>query len=302
MHRPSSHQLSDLNSASDYIELISLQEEFMLYGFEPNSEFLTVHAAPLPEDSRTPAAGLFGITLPESWKAVGTILGGSATRSGTKELLSADAQVRVVVTRSGETCTQLFIDGNMLTPPPRGSSVEPWIADFAPQDLQPAHGIVTDCLHRMLGLPTPGGTPSLEELVVGLWLNQVTQAAMNIEGLTWEQAVALHPGEPADLNESGQLSVTPSLETITEATFRAAEELDWGRMRRRAIRGEFQATALDPEEAEWMDTTMFARWVAGSIPDSETLIRTVERLGAKQVSENISAVLRAIQDGKVNIE
>jgi len=157
-------------------------------------------------------------------------------------------------------------------------------------------------MHRMLGLAAPGDAPFLEELVVGLWLNQVMQAAMNTESLTWEQAVALHPGEPAELSESGLISVTPSLETITEATFRAAEQLDWDRMRLRAMQGEFHATALTPEEAEWMDTTMFARWVAGSIPEAETLIRTLGRLGAEQISENIASVLQSVQQGKAHIE
>ncbi len=296
MHRSAIHQLRNAVRASDYIELISLEDEFLLYGFEPNTEFLSVHVAPLPEDSRTPAAGLFGIYLPESWQAAGIILKGRATHPETQEILSVDALVRLVVTRSGETCSQLFLDGTKPSQPLSCSLSKERRAVGPEEPIHPAQGLLTDCLHRMLGLPSLGTAPCLAELVVGLWLNEVMQSAEGAEELTWEHAVALHPGEP------GLGAVTPSLETIIEATLRAAEQLDWERMRRRAAMGEFHATALAPEEAEWMDATMFGRWVTSSIPDSAAVLRTLRQLGAEQVSENILRVLQSIRETTVSIK
>ena len=294
MHESSSHQLRNMASASDYIELISLEDEFLLYGFEPNSEFLSVHVAPLPDDSRTPAAGLFGIHLPESWQAVGIILSGTTTHLETQELLSVDARVRVVVARSGETCSQLFIDQTKPSPLLRRELTDEPLSVDTEEPVHPAQGLLTDCLHRMLGLPSPGAAPCLAELVVGLWLNDVMQHAMGAEELTWEHAVALHPGEP------GLGEIAPSLETITEATVRSSCQLDWERMRRRAASGDFQATALHAEEADWMDAVMFGRWVTSAIPDSAAILRTLWKLGAEQVSENISQVLESIREGRID--
>ena len=299
MHRSSIHQLGNMASARDYIELISLEEEFMLYGFEPNPEFLSVHVAPFPEDSRTPGAGLFGMYLPDSWQAVGILLSGRATHPETQEVLSIDARVRVVVTRSGETCTQLFIDGNMLTEPLGNTLSEQPLPESTEDPIHPAQGLLTDCLPRMLGLPSLGVAPCLGDLVVGLWLNDLLHRAMSLDDLDWDSAVALHPGEPG---EPGLGPVAPSIETITEATFRAAGQLNWERMRQRAAIGEFQATALAPEEAEWMDATMFGRWVTSAIPDPDAVLRTLRRLGADQISENITQVLHSIRQGRVIIE
>jgi len=290
------HQPANMPNARDFIQLMPLEDEFMLYGFEPNTDFLSVHVTALPEDSRTPAAGLFGICLPESWTAVGTVLSGTATHPEDEDSLSSKARVRLVVTRSGDSCTELSLDGAIVNQQPPSDSNSRHSPEGEHDHVHPTQGMITDCLHRMLGLPSPGAAPSLATLVVGVWLNEVMQSAMSLEEVTWERAVALHPGEP------GLGSVSPSLETMTEATFRAADQLDWERMRRRAARGEFQATALRSDEAEWMDAAMFGRWVASSVPDIPAILRTLHRLGADHVAEKISAVLQSVQQARMNAD
>ena len=47
---------------------------------------------------------------------------------------------------------------------------------------------------------------------------------------------------------------------------------------------------------------MFGRWVTSAIPDPDAVLRTLRRLGADQISENITQVLHSIRQGRVIIE
>jgi hypothetical protein len=268
-------------AAATLLDLLAELPDAVTVGFEPTVEHLDVHIRPLPEDDRAAAAGLFTLVVPAEWTAVGAVVTGRARDLGTGALVGADAAARIVVTRDGEIASELSVDGIVTTAPDAPSG-------GAPGPAHTAEGVLVDALHRMLGLPSPGEAPSLATLVLSVWLSEILRVAVDGRTVPWTDAIDLHPGDP------GSSRVTPSVETLVEATARASHELDWGRMRRRAARGAFRPADLSPLEARWMDDTMFGRWVVSSFPETDVVVELLRETGSTETAEGIDAVRRGV--------
>lgn len=273
MSRRALRRLPGAPGAEDLLGLLAAVPESAVVGFQPGRLHVDLHLAPLPPDARAGAAGLFTMRADEEWSAVGAVLVGTARDTRTHRLISTEVLVRLVVTRAGHVASEMYLDG---------------VAAIAPGiDPRTPEGIVVDALHRVLGLDSPGTAPPLATLVLNLWLDQVLESALRLDGVSWADAVALHPGRP------GSARVGPSIETIVEATMRAAEELDWERMRRRAAAGQIRVADLTAREAAWMDPIMFGRWMVSSLPDPAAALDALRNLGAGEAADNIAAVVGA---------
>lgn len=267
--------------ATTLLRLLGALPDCVAVGFEPTVRHLDVHFRPLPDDDRAAAAGLFTIVVPRTWTAVGAVLVGRARDLDTGIVVGNEAAARIVVTRSGEIASELSVDGDRdgdRSPDPSSSGTA------GPE------GVLVDTLHRMLGLPSPGAPPSLRALVLGLWFGEILHLALDGRVVSWREAAQLHPGD------IGTARVTPSVETLVEATTRASLELSWSRMRRRAVRGEFRPADLSAREAAWMDDTMFARWVISSFPEPALAIGLLRDLDSTEAADGLDAVRSGLLD------
>lgn len=305
--------------ARTLLGLLGALPDAVAVGFEPRVEHLDVHVRALPDDDRAAAAGLFTLVVPEAWTAVGAVvhgwsddgpehLGGRGT--GHVELDDVDdvdddppdVEARVVVLRNGVIASELCMDGvttSAVAEPPTGAAGAGTGGPGAPvagesSDASPVaqvpEGLLVDSLHRMMGLPCPGAPPALDRLVLGLWSGELMRRAVGGDHLSWRDSVALHPGDP------GPARVAPSIETLVEATARAALELDWGRMRRRAAAGEFRPADLDADEADWMDDTMFGRWILSAFPDPTLVVAVLRATGSGEAADGLEAIRLALPD------
>lgn len=257
-------------SAEQLLPILESLPAPVIVGFEPTEHHVDVHVAELPPDERTGAAGLFCLVAEPSWTAIGVGFGGRARHMETREVVSTDVRAAVVVTRQGDVASRMLVDGT-------------------DQSDSGAGGVIVDSLHRALGLPSPGRCPTAAELAVDVWAHQVLELVLLEGHITWEQAVLLHPGHPG-----GGGPIGPSEEMLVEATHRAAVGFDWADLHERTASGRRQVPDLTPEEAAWMDTTMFARWVTGSLPDAQFVVRTLRSHGCEQVAERLLAVIDAV--------
>ena len=99
-------------------------------------------------------------------------------------------------------------------------------------------------------------------LVLAMWCTDVVAAVLARALLRWPEVVALHPGD------LGRGAATASAETIAEATLRCSSGFDWARVHRRAVRGDGALPSdLRRSEVNWMDPTMYGRWVIDSMVD-----------------------------------
>jgi hypothetical protein len=151
-----------------------------------------------------------------------------------------------------------------------------------------AEGIVVDSLHRMLGLPVPGAPPGPARLAITIWAHQILELLLSRGTVTWRDALEVHPGEP------GVGSVAPSDEMLVEATVRSTEGFRWSDMHARAACGAITVHELTTAEAAWMDTTMFARWVAGSMADPSVAVGILELHQCHAVADRLRRVLDAV--------
>ena len=58
-----------------------------------------------------------------------------------------------------------------------------------------------------------------------------------------------------------------------------------------AVVGRLAAPELDAHEAEWMDATMFGRWMVDSFPSFDALSRRLHDVGAPDAALRIAGVL-----------
>jgi len=240
----------------------------------------------LPGDGRCGGAGLFTLVAPPGSLLVGvTFVGTPSTGDPTR--------IDVVVSAAGTVGAQVHRDGG----------VEEVAA--------PAGGVVVDALHRMLGLATPGPTPPLTDLVVGMWLHQVLTCCTGDRVPTWSD-VAWAAVEPTtrvergtSLRDSTELTrptgcgggIPPSEEAIAAEMVELADGASWDDLRRAAAIGRMRAPQLDPEEADWMDATMFARWMIESFPSPSAVTELLQSVGASDVADRIRSVLRRLERG-----
>lgn len=216
---------------------------------------------PIPADPRCGGAGLFGLTAP-----AGSLLVGASFPARHDD---THALVDILVTRTGTVRSRLREQ------------------DAAPEDLPtPAGGVIVDALHRLLGLPAPGEPPPLGSLYMGLWLHQLLPLALDGRRLTWAAAVDAYPDPPA----TGP--VPPSVETLARAATDVVRTASWDGLRQAAAIGRLHIPELDAEEAKWMDSTLFARWVVESFPPLEDALEVLVAQGAGEVATGVAAVAR----------
>jgi hypothetical protein len=291
MHRDASHPHTDRTDGSDrtadlrtsdpdrdlaahVLGLLGRLDPAMVVALGPASrpgarpdEDLAVR--PLVADPRCGGAGLFGVTVPAGTRLVGATFVG---RTAAALDAAARRRVDVLVTRRGSVLSQVHgRDGTPVATP------------------GPAGGVVVDALHRLLDLPCPGPTPSLTDLVVALWLQDLLALCTEGDVPSWSRAVARLPCPPA----SG--AVPPSDEAVAQSLCSPAPGVSWDRLRRAAATGRMAAPELSAAEAEWMDATFFARWVMESFAPPDVALVALHRAGAATLAARLGAVLDRVR-------
>lgn len=277
---PCTHPLDAASLAELLTGVLDADErpEQMVIGIEPRGDQVDLHLAPLPEDDRAGAAGLFGMRAAGSWCAVAAMFAGRARHLETSAVVGA-ASALVVVDRAGDIASMLRVDGQ-----PVGG-----------HDDGPGHvvGLIIDALHRMLGLPSPGDAPPAPLMALAVWSQLLILHTIERGSTSWAEAVAMHPGDPGGRRRDRHIDA--SVETVVEATLRTDGDLSWDRMHRRACAGHGPLD-LSVDEAAWMDPTLYGRWVIGGLPDPEMAADTLVAHGDERTAECVLAVGRAVAD------
>ena len=257
-------------------------------GLEPTPEALLLHLVPIEDDPRGTLAGLFEIVVPQSWQAVALCVEGRADAPDDDQ--DADVDIRVLLTRSGELCTRIDSVGGGEQVPATTTHPSKAAAGDAESQGVPS-GLLVDCLHRLMGLATPGSPPDPVDIALGIWAQAMLERLFDHGDLSWTDAVELHPGQPGGTSAPSG-SVSPSIETLVEATFRSTDDWDWARVHRRARHGSVRARST-PGEAAWMDTAMYGRWVMSHLADP---LGVADLLDSHDFGA-VAAGLRAVVDG-----
>jgi hypothetical protein len=224
-----------------------------------------------------PLDHLLGFVAPESWSAIGLVCYGWASPpapegSGGRPSEHPDRRrVRVVtlLDRSGdERATATLDDGTVVD--------------------EPGSGMVSDAMHRCLGLATPAPPVASGELFAAMWLTSVASAGRR---LTWNEAVMLHPAMQVLARSGGR---RPQVEELVSGGRSLARAMPWGELRLRAASGVSDGgIGVSPDLAAWMDDGMFARWVLGGLPPFTPLLRRCASVLAPEVLRRLRRTLRA---------
>ena len=261
----------------------------MVIGIEPADDHVDLHLAPLPEDDRAGAAGLFGMRAAASWCAVAATFSGRARHLESLDIVGA-AEALVVVDRGGGVASALRVDGEPVLRP-------------AGDGPGPVVGLTIDALHRMLGLPSPGRAPAAPLMALAVWSQLIILHTLDRGSTSWADAVRLHPGGPGGPGRRRHdHGVDASVETVVEATLRTEGDLSWERLHRRACAGHGPPD-LTPDEAAWMDPTLYGRWLLGGLPDAALAAETLVAHGEQRTADSLLAVATAVLDvvGPMNL-
>lgn len=266
------------------LEILRGLDPFVLLAYRSGRGRGEVSVHQLVPDPRGGAAALFGIRAPVGSSVVGASFLG-VERSTEDGAAGAEVRIDVTVGRGG-------VVRSTVRHAATGDPVRPM------DDGGPTDGRVVDALHRVLGVPSPGGPPPLEELLTGLWMLQVAPLIDRTppgRGPGWADVAALHPEAPAGTRRPG--AVPASAESLAEATVALTAGESWERLRRSAAAGRFDAPELDPADAAWMDTTLFARWMVESFPPTDRVLGALRSRGAHGAADGIESVLRLLPPG-----
>ncbi|MFM7510016.1 MAG: hypothetical protein ACKO5A_10780 [Actinomycetota bacterium] len=241
---------------------------------------VAVHA--LRPDPRSGAASLFGIRAPQGAPAIGVSLIGTGRRTAQASWERPPPSALI-------EGTTLHID--LVLDRRRGhqSRIRTQDLDGTQKVLEdaPGAGLVVDAMYCVLGIPVPGSTPSHRNVTLGLWSHRLLEALTAGGTLSWALAAAMHPASPADLR-------TPlSPEALVESGRRLEASWSWTGFHRLVIAGEVSAPDLLPDEAAWMDTTMFARWCDQSLPPAAAVESGLLRSGS-EAAAGFCQVLRLL--------
>ncbi|HTO02030.1 MAG TPA: hypothetical protein VL068_15290 [Microthrixaceae bacterium] len=303
----------EMPSPAELLEIVDSFPAPSAVGIEPAGEHLNLHVKQLVPDGRAGASGLFGFRAPESWQAIGLSVAGVAVplddancqldRTGKfgrhpfetddvdeldeldeiyntpHETDDRDASYSLLLTRSGEFAAKLW------------HREEENVGCWPSADCDPGipQGVSVDALHRVLGLPSPGTEPPTTHLVISLWLDEVMSSLLHLDQVTWMDAAQLHlkdVGNPA--------RVDPSVETIVESIMRASSSANWERLRTRGAKRSRSTATLRPHELEWMDSTMYGRWVMSFLPDHDMVVDALIASGSEDAGTRIAGVIKAV--------
>ncbi|MBS1836360.1 MAG: hypothetical protein JST64_01550 [Actinobacteria bacterium] len=247
----------------------------------------TLGLQPLPADPRCSAAGMFGMRAPQGASLVGLCFSGhpASTHPGPgctgepllhaidDDRVEAHQRIDVVVTASGSLHARIH--------QPDGTT--------APTVGRP-RGVVVDALHRVLSLPVPGPRPTLVALVVGMWMTEVLAATAGPSAPTWTQIAALHERSLGPDRARGAAGLTP--QAVAESLRSLTDGATWQGLHHAAAVGRMAAPELEAEEAAWMDTTMFSRWMVDSFPSPEVVLRRLGHIGSDHAARCVDAAIR----------
>lgn len=275
------------------LNLLDAFPDTVIVGFESTPRHVDLHVKALPPDPRAGAAGLFGLRALPGWGAAGVAFGARARHMATGAVIDDEAYGAVVVTRDGGVASRLVVGGGVLGEDDQqdrdGEDREELDRVIErDEDRNAPVGTLLDGLHRFLGLPSPGTPPHPIRLAAAVWAHQMLEVLLVEGALDWDEAIGLHPGDP------GPGSALASDEMLLEATLRATEGFDWADLHSRASRGVRHAYGLSRREAAWMDTTMFARWVTGSLPDPRLVVHALRAHGCEGVADRFGGLLDAL--------
>ncbi len=203
----------------------------------------------LRPDPRCAAASLFGVLAPPGTLAVAVGVLGTARPLGTAVTdpvtagpIGTQLRIDVVVHRDGTV--------RHRTRGTDGSN------ESVVDDEVPCSGLLVDALHLALGMPSPGACPPVTGLALGLWSSRLLHVP---DGTirTWRDAVALLPAPTTG---------PPTPAAVAGACRRFDRERGWAGLRADIAAGRTEVPDLSPAEAEWLDTTAFARWCVQTLP------------------------------------
>lgn len=243
---------------------------------------MSTHA--IPTDPRCAGAGLFGLRAPDGAALVGLCFTGHQRltiphHAGDGGVDPGRTRVDVVVATGGAVRARIRpADAVGID---RSDATRPLGAVDAPG------GIVVDALHRVLARDTPGERPPLTRLVAGLWMAEILDVAAAHAVPTWDAVGAAHDGAAERLRRDGDTSPA----RIAERMRRLVEEASWEDLHHAAAIGRMTAPELEPHEAGWMDTTMFARWMSDSFPTVEEVTSLLGERGAVDAVDGIEQTL-----------
>lgn len=249
-----------------------------------------VHLGVLPLYGCSPFDEVLGFRAPQRWSAVGLHCSGNAhpldevfdgNSGDVRRLLTAgaeptDVRLTMLIDRGGGG-TALMRTGSTVTPLPG-----------IPE------GLIADACRRALGLPTADPPPTTTELWLRVWLDRIVEQVAFDDDVghywTFDDVAALHPAW------LGLVAIRPpdrfDPDAVAGASHLLAEEWPWSRLRAARDLVETQRPPLTPDEAEWMDDGMFARWLLAESPSVELVLGTAAQLLAQPVVEEITDTLR----------
>ena len=256
------------------------------------SDTVSIHIPEKPPEDVVET--LFGFAAPPSWDALIVVAHGRAYCDGEEE---DDVTVGYGLGRNGEEVSVLHRKTEVLV-----STLS-------------AEGRVLDCCRRAFGMSTPPAQEGIVELFIASWLGRIFRAAGgdigdeasrwgdedsqrvpspgSVATLDWPSLAKLHP-----LIEGSEIegSNTAESEILSPGDIGTrAKELcrngSWSRLRGAVASGEMPHSSITPEQAAWMDDSMFARWCLAAFPDNNEL---AGRLGELLPTELHQEVLECL--------
>jgi hypothetical protein len=160
----------------------------------------------------------------------------------------------------------------------------------APAD-PPTEGRLLDCLRRCFALPTSPPPVEPAYLMATAWLISVLEATAEpgATRLTWSEVTRLHPLArvlAGDLPD-GCSHLAPALCRLVASAW------TWDDYRRLASDSDCLGELCPSDLAAWMDDGMFARWMLGSLPDTEELLTAARVALVPSAARRLAHAVRA---------
>jgi hypothetical protein len=237
----------------------------------------------LPLAGGHPREVLLGYRLDPEWRALGVLtfgwaapLGGTRPSSHPERLRSRTA---IAVGRSGDLRARCHLaDGRQLDEVPEG-----WLID---------------CLLRAIDRPTAPASTGTEVLFATHWLGHMAAEARRSGGLSWEEAVSLHPA----MHLLAQDGRPVGADSLVAAAAALSKVCGWSEVRRQCIEKAWLADQVSPALAAWMDTGMLSRWVLERTRSIDELLQQLSGLLTPAVARRVRRSLRELGVGSAGCD
>jgi hypothetical protein len=236
------------------------------------------------------ADALVGFVAPPEWQAFGLV-----TRGRTRPLDDTGplpravegaeptpVHVAIVVSRSGAVVSGLRTEDGPFEVVERSDRVG---------------GRIPDACRRVLGLATPPPEVAIGPVIALCWVEDVVAASVEDPGgLTWADAVDLHPGAVLARELAVEHGLADELtcdQLLTAGQLILAERSTWGQLRHdTAVRPPGDG-GVDPQAAAWMDDGMFSREVLAGLLPADALLDLLEPVARPEVVDGVTALLES---------